>query len=451
MLDNYPNSKRQIISSFTKYKLQEKDIFSLEESENMKLIHGLLSTDFFNSKDEFAVEYKESNEKILNQIKNRIDNYDIKYNEIQHFFQDKKSELAFKNRLLIIYLMDDELSNEKYLLIKECFQEVTEEINDLKLLIKDNNFFFKNSKNIDVNKVNQLIENIERNNLNYIKSNQEIKDYKNKIIEAKIRSSKQNSLIYMGIYNKEKEKENDDNKCLENSNNKFNQYKSYLTFININNIDPELKQIIQSLKLSEDAIKKEADNLMLLYNIEDKNEKKKIINSIICLSYKEAIIKLISSIKNIIEITKVKKEALSNLIETILLYLQKNEIVSTIQFCMKILKIYSINIFEENNFNKILIKFYGHPEYITFLFGITLEDIKKKREKITDNKLIENFNKIEKFVKILENKEEIAQMKDKDLIKKIREGINENYQINTGTNDELDLLGDIDDIINLQN
>ena len=126
--------------------------------------------------------------------------------------------------------MCDVLSTEKNQLISERFKEITGVINDLKLLIEDNNFYFQNTKNIDEEKVNQLIENIKKNNLNYIKNNKEIEGYKNIITEAKGRIMKRNSKIYMEIYKSEKLKEpNDDYKCLENSNNKFNKLKLFLT------------------------------------------------------------------------------------------------------------------------------------------------------------------------------------------------------------------------------
>ena len=60
---------------------------------------------------------------------------------------------------------------------------------------------------------------------------------------------------------------------------------------------------------------------MKILNLENKNDKNKLINSILSLKYKEKIIKLVSSLKNIIEITKVKKDIFSSLLQTILSYL----------------------------------------------------------------------------------------------------------------------------------
>ena len=454
LLERCPNSKEQIILNFSKYELKKVDIFAKEESENIKLIHGLLSNDYYFAEDKLLEEYTEKNQILLDKIIEDIDNYNIIYNEIKHFFDDKKSELAFKKRLLIIYLLDDEMPTEKFKLISERFYEIKNHINELNLLIEDKNFYFKNSNNIDINKINDLIKKIEESNLNFCKNNDEIEKYSSLVNDAKGRTTKRKSIVYKEIYNKEKEKAKyDDNKCLENSNEKFEQFKLFLTCQKIDNLDEEFKEIINSLNLSEEEIYEEVDNLMIIFNLDDSNKKKKITNALISLFYRNKILKLIASIKNIIEITKAKKEYLSNIIDTINSYLEKNEIISTIQFSINLLKIFSINIFDENSkFNQILIKLSKHPEYISFLLNITLEDLEKIREKIKDKKINNNFNEIIQFVKIFENKDEISKMKDKELIKKIHNEINKNYEKNTQTNEEkIEFLWEIDDIIKLQN
>ena len=191
---------------------------------------------------------------------------------------------------------------------------------------------------------------------------------------------------------------------------------------------------------------------MKIYKLEDENNKKIIINSLICLSYKDKIIHLITSIKNIIEITEVKKEALYNIINTIIKYLEKNDIVNTIQISIKILKIYSIDIFDENNkLNKMLMKLYEHPDSIKFLFCTTVEECEKARETLNEKKLVNGLQQIIKFVKIIENKDEISKMRDKEIIQKINIGLNSNQEIISDSINDDEIFGVIDNFKNFQN
>ena len=349
--------------------------------------------------------------------------------------------------------MDRQLHEKKFNLIVKRFNEIKEIINDLEILLDDLELFFKNSKEMEIVKINQLIKNIKESNLNYCKDNKEIEKYKQSIIDAKSRLKKKKSLIYLEIYKREKETIiNDDYKCLNNAEIKIMNFKPYLTNKIINNIDNELLTIIKSLKLDQEKINNEANILADIYKLEGSKGQNKINNSITCIYYKEKIVKLTSSTIKIIEVSKVKKDSLYTLLNTILQNLEKNEIVNTIQLSIKILKIHYIDIFDENsNFNKLLLKLYSHPEYIEFLLGITVDNYEKIKDKIQDKKLQESFKLIKIFIKLFENKEEIHNMKDKELIKRIKNEIEGSNEKITNTNNGDDLFFEIDDLIKLQN
>lgn len=251
---------------------------------------------------------------------------------------------------------------------------------------------------------------------------------------------------------KKKKKETDFNKCFEKVDSKMKNYKTYLVNKISKEVDKEFSNIVKSLDLNREIINQEADNLMKIYNLSDEKDKKIIVNSLICLSYKEKMIYLIKTIKNIIEITEVKKEALYSLINTIIASLEKDEIVNTIELSNKILSIYSIDIFDKKNkLNEFLMKLYGHPDYIKFLFSTTVEECEKMKGKIIDEKLNKNFGEILKFVKIIENKEEIDKMRDKELIKLINDKINSNDEIVTNSGKYNEIFEDIDNLIKLNN
>ena len=444
-------SKEIILSHINNdYKLTKEELFKLEETENIKLLHLIMSNGLFFSNNPLLNEYKRHTTIILSELMNKISKYNMKYNEIEPFFADKNLELFFKKRLLIIYLMDRKFQEEKFKLIKNRIYKIKEIIHDLEILIDDIEYFFINSKKNESIKIKQLIKAIKENNLNYCQNNnKEIEQYNQYINNAKKRIIKKKSAIYLEIFKREKEKIiNDDDKCLNNTEEKLIKFQPYLICKIINNIDEELYIIIKSLKLNHEQINNEANILMNIYNLDSRKEYNKLINSIICLHYKEKILKLISSVKNIIEISKVQKDVLYGILNTILENLQKSEIVKTIQLSIKILKIHYIDIFDENSkFNKLLLKFYGHPEYIQILLGITIDTYERIKIKDIDT---QKFQEIMKFIKFFENKEKIEKMKDKELIKMIK---NEMDKVNetTTTNNCNEFDFEIDDIIKLQN
>ena len=449
LFERCPNSKNIIIKELDQYKLKEEEIFAKYESESIKLVHGLLSNDFYELEE--LENYAKSNQIILDKIIDKIDKNEIIYNQIKDFFVDKKSELAFKKRLLIIYLMEDDTPNIQFNLITKQFKKVKEKINELKLVIDDQNFFFKKSKKINTEEIENLIKTIENNYLNFCDNNKIIDSYSEYIKKAKERSVKRKSLIFMEIYERESNEE-DEMKHLEKTESKINKYISSLTDKNAHDVDKELSSIVSSLTLDEEKINQETNTLMEIFNLKEQKDKKIIINSLICLYYRDKIINLLTSIKLIIETAGVKKEALFNLILTIINYLGKNDIINTIQVSIKILKNYSIDIFNENNkFNKILMRLSGHPNEIQYLFALTVEECKKAKVKLNDQKLINNLEQIETFVKIIENKNEISKMRDKELIKKINDELNSSEETISDLINYNEIFGNIDNLIKITN
>ena len=452
LLERCENSKMQIFTHFKNYNIGKDEIFNFDETDNIKLIKGLIYNGMFSKDNSLITEYYENNQKILDEIKEKIDKYEIIYNNIEHFFNDKSSEVIFNKRLLIIYNLDSKQANEKSKLISERFHYNKNIINDLETLIEDSKFFFKNSNNIDIEKVEQIIKSIELNNLNFCQNNQEIDAYSTQIEEAKERLYKRKSLIYCEIYKSKRELyPNDDYKCIKESNLKIDEFMPFLTYHEINNKNEELETIFKAIKLNKELINNEVYNLMMIFKYNDNNSKKRITNSILSLYYKEKIIKLLLSIKNIIEITKVKKRYFYGLINTMLKNLKENNLVSNIQFCINILNIYKIDIFKDNdNFINLFIRLYDFPEIIESILGNKIENIDKRSNIIKSNNIYDIFVKIFKFIKIFENKEEISHIDDKTLIEGIIEKVNQNNELNSSEINYDCMVGEIDNFIKCQ-
>ena len=412
-LQKCQNSREIIISYIQKHAIKEEDVFSLENTDNL-IIYKILSNHHnnYSLKDKSLENYNNENETCFNFIKKIFDNYDIIYNYIEKFFKDEQTENVFKDRLLILYLKNEKRSEEKFNSIKERFKEAKEIMNGLKILIEDQKVFYKHKNTINIEDAEKLIEKIKKSDLNFCRKDQKIKEYSQFIKDAVKREPEKNSLIFMQIYNNKKERlKNDVKLCLQKSYKRLIEFKPY--FMNINkNIDLDLKNIIQSLEFDEEKINNEANNLMKIFNLKSESDKNKLINSILCLKYKEKIIKLLSSLKIIIESTNVEKGLLSKLIDTILSYLKKEEIVSTIQMAIKIMKNYSIDIYDEEDiFIKIMLK----------ISNVINEEKIKNEENLNNKDYEERKQFIEKFK--VKNKEHFAKNNDKELLRKIKDEI----------------------------
>ena len=227
--------------------------------------------------------------------------------------------------------------------------------------------------------------------------------------------------IFLKIYDKQKEMHpNDEIKRIEESNNEINKYKPFLIGQKKNNIDIELSKIIKSVNLNKDSINKIADELITLFELEEKAYKKQIIISLMSLAYKDKLLKIVTSLKQIIELAKVKKGEFYKILDIIKPFLEKKEISISIDFSIRVLQNYSINIFdEEDNLIKLLIKLNEFPEIIQNLLEGNLDEITKKN--LIGRKTIDTFEQTLKFLRIFQEKDKISELEDLQLIEKIRQ------------------------------
>ena len=201
---------------------------------------------------------------------------------------------------------------------------------------------------------------------------------------------------------------------MEKSNEKFNEFKSFLLGQDINKNDMDLTRMIQSLNLNKELVFKISDELMTLYKIKEKFYRNKIINSLMSLSYKDKIQKIITSLIYLIDATKVKKGYFYDTLKIISSYMEKEDLPKTINMSIKILKAYSIDILDEND---SFIKLYINSEK----FPVIIQNYLLKN---LDERTKGNSERISRFLKAFDNIGEFSQMKDIDLIKTIIEEAN---------------------------
>ena len=408
MLERCQNSKNTIISYFEYYLINEEDMLQFNESENLKLILGLIKNDIFFNGGKSLNKYFNHTNKILSNVRERIEKNEIIYNNIEHFFDNENNE-ELNNRLLIIYLTNKEEADKNMKKISESFNHAKSIINQLEKLKEYKEFFFPISQKNEIVKLDELIQQIKKNYLNYINVNKdEIDKYLNQLNEeVEERIKKKNNLIYSGIYLKEKELSQDEKIILEKSNEKFNEYKSFLIGKDLSKADQDFINTIQKLNLDKESIYKIAKELIILYNLEENFYRNKIISSLISLSYKDKIQTIIRALINLIDETKVIKGHLYDVLKIILSYIEKEDIPKTVNMSIKILEAYSINILDENN---SFIKLYSNS-------GNFPEIIQNYLLNNSDDKINGNSERISRFLKSFDNLGELSKIKDVDLIK----------------------------------
>ena len=452
LLERCENSKQFITTNFELYMINEDEFLQVKESENIKLLKGLINNEIFPTGGQYFQKYfNHTNEKI-SIVRTKIETHKITYKEIEPFFEDKNTEQNFYSRLLIIYLNDEDSAKKNYNIIKDNFNKMKKDIICLKYLLEDKEFFFKHSQKDTIVKLSELIESIENGNYNFYKDKEnEINLYLSQSqSEVKQRILRKNSVVFLKIYNKQKEMHQEDElKILQESNNELNKYKPFLIGKKLNDVDAELFNIFKTMNLNKESIYQKADEIITLFGLDEKAYKSQVINSLMSLTYKDKILKLVNSLKQLIEVTKVKKGSFYNVLNIVISHLKQNEISNSIHFSIKLLQNYSIDIFDEkDNLIKLLIKIYEFPAILQFLVGNNLDE--KMKENLKDSRVLDIFEQIFKFIKVFEDKDKISQMEDIELIRKIKEEINAKNKVVFNASDCIKVLDEVDNLSDIK-
>ena len=443
LINKCNHSKGQIVFFIEiHYYIKENEIFSLEETPSIKLFRNILEYNYFSQKEKELNKYYNYHVKLLSDIKGKITRKEINYKDINKFFLNKDNQRILSERLLIINIMNNSGKKKDIQLLTESVYHINNIIKDLYILIEDLNFFYKNSKINEIEKINNLIETIKTSNLNVTENNPEIKEYL-KLIKGKEfneRVLKRNSLIFMEIYKKERElNKYDDYKCLEESNNKFNEFKDFFKDKDANKIGIEILKVIQSMKLNAESLNQEIAKLFEIFDYHD--DKQKISNIMISLFYKEKILKVVYSLKDIIEITKVKKGYFYNLLNVIISNLENYNSLIILKLVNTLLNVYSINIYDENDtFIQLLINIPDFQDIIQFYDDLTEDKKEKLREKQT-------FLILEKIMNIFEDKRKMSKIKDKDLVQTINDELT---KMTISSSDNNQIFKEFDDLIQIE-
>ena len=437
---------------FNRYLIQYNEMFLLEESINVKVLKEILNSDLFENKK--FIDYNNYNKFLMQTIKSKIEEKEIIFDDIDKFFVNENNKNILNERLLMICLKDKNDAEDKMNLISKEFQKINEEISNLELILDDKKYFFKNTSGVDkeIEKIQNLIKTIKNSALNYCEKNKNIIDeYLSDMPIIKERLIKRTSIIFTEIYKKEKENKSlDEFECLNNSEEKLNKLINYLVNRN-EKIDKDLTNIFLSLKFDSDSIDSEVNILKSLYHEEKDDDNinininSKMAESLTFIYCKVKLLKLIYSMINIIEITQVKKTTFFNLLNVLGSNVEKCTDIVVINLTIKILRQYSIDIYDEkDDYIRILIILGEVPECIKYLVNITYNDYEKAKQTLTSKTRINILEEIYKFIENLRNKNPFTSMQDKDLIKRIKQETYKNQQILLNISNFISLFKDIE-------
>ena len=434
--------RKDIFSNITKYILNEKDLLTSEENDNFKFFKGLVDNKIIEKKkfQEYGITYITKAVEIITKLQVELECFEIFYSKLSVFFQSKELEEKFLNKLLYIYFLDKEKSKEVFNQLKSKTEEVKEIIDKFSIILSCFKEFYPNLRKGDITNIENIIDRLKNDVLKSFETNfkNDYNNYKQYFTEAKKRMKEKESLIFKDIYNEIKSRiKNDDKKCLEETENNFQEFRKLFKPNGIEQINKKLLELcIKSFIENQNSLQKELNNLLEIFEIRDNQNIERIYDDLFLISKKEYIYNIVQSINTFFEIIIPKKTIFQDDINKIIKSLQTNEI-KELRKCNEILKNYNIDIFgKDNKYIDILINLNKRKESIKMLFEMTIQDCRNLQElSLEDDNNYLSVNDILDLEKCVEffislgKLDELKNKKDIEIIESIRLKTAENPDI----------------------
>ena len=447
LIEKCKNLRKEIFSNIDKYIINENDFLLLEETDNYKFFKILVDKKILEEKtfDQISATYISKAKDIISSLRNKLEFYEINFGKLNGFFikeNDYKLKTLLMDKLLHIYLLDNEKAETIYNELKDKIKEIKIIILNLGEILRYFDYFFPNLYKNDISNIAVIIGQLNIDVLNSFENNYK-NDY-NKYIkfydDAKERLKKRESKFFDEIFKEIKSDvrfKNDDIKCLEETEKTFNNFKKLFEKNGINRINKHLlEKCIKPIKDDEKALKKEINTLVEIFKIGDDASIDEKYNDILLMSKKEYIFNIARSINMFFKILNPIKTNFQDDIITITKSLFKSDI-EELKKCKKILDGYNIDIYnKENIYIELLIMLNRIPESIKFLLETSIQECRNLQELTLENdnnfvsvndildmeKCIEFFAKIGQL-KELKNKEDI------EILNLIKKNASENKDI----------------------
>ena len=411
LIKNCVNLRKEIFSKINKFILTENDFLSVEETENFKLFKGLIDNNIIDKEFQYkGATYVTNVQTIISALENKIDKFDIKYNDISICFQNGRNTINFKKKLLYLYFSDKEKQEKNLARLESKVKEVKSKIEDFELIFGDFRDFFYIKHEKDLKKLTDICFELKNNNLNYFE-NKLVKEYEaySKYLEgAQKRNKLKKSVFFREILNHNQKNvfKNNEEKALAETEKSFNQIKVIFKPDGLNKIDENLLDIcVKPFIKNADGLITELNILGEIFDV--KGDFKDLLEELLLFSKRGFIFEIVNAIHTFFSEINPKKTEFTKIIESISLKMKEKKDIQNIKECNK--KLEELKIFDgyekDNQLINILIKFKEQPESILFLLKTSIQELNNLQEIATfndNNNNIVNVNDILDMQKCIE-------------------------------------------------
>ena len=445
LIKNFKNIRKDIFCKIQKYSLEEKDILSFEETENFKFFKGLIDNEII----EHDLEYKDSTyiknvEKTINSLYTQIKNFDIKYSDVITFFQNEENKNLFKGKISYLNFLDDIEIEKNMVNLEYHVNEVKKKIDDFDLILGDFRDFFSKKYSKDIKKISKINDTLKAGNLNCFEKNytKEYEKYSKYLDEAKRRNKLKESIFFNEILKEKQNKyKNDEELALKETEKSFQETKKILKTNGLSKDKNLWKLCLKAFRKNKEKIKGELKILGEIFKVDPEIEN--VYKDILLILKRKLILDATSSILVFINAIKpVKTDFIKN-IENIIINSKEKKDLETIKLSNE--KLIELGIFYEtesegeNKFINILLKLREKSDSILFLLKTTSQDLINLQEIASSND--NNYNivniidildmeKCVNFFKDIGTLEDMKKMNDIDIIRKIKQKVEEKKDIN---------------------
>ena len=396
LIQRCKNLRKEIFSNLDKYIIKESDFLLLEETDNYKFYKYLVDQKILekNTIKQINANYISKANDIISSLVNKFTLFEINYGIINQFFKYESNNVLkakLMDRLLHIYLLNNEKAEETYNKLKSKVNEIKNIILQLSEIFTYFSEFYPNLYSKDMVNIGVIIGQLNVEILSSFENNykNEYNNYMKYYDDAIKTLKKKQSLFFNEIFKEEKNKnqnQNNDKKCLEETEKRFMIFKKLFEINGINQISQELLELcIKPVKEDEKALKKEINLLTEIFKIEDNASINEIYNDILLMSKKEYIFNIAQSINSFLEILNPIKTNFQSDINSIIKSLQKSDI-ETLKNCKNTLMKYNIDIYDNTSlYIQLLIMLNRIPLSIKFLLETSIQDCRNLQELTLEN------------------------------------------------------------------
>ena len=443
LINKSPKIKGQILSKLGKYLIQESEFFELKETNNYKLLSGLVKSgnfkeDIQNGND---IGYIEKTLMVISSQMQKIKDLDINFNIVSYFIETNNKQQLYE-RLLLISLLDEKEAQANLQLLVKNVEIIESALDQMQSYLDEITLFFRNKYYKDINELHLIIKNIK---LGTIKdyTNKYVFEYNNYITRLredfeKIGKRYQSS-FFITVYNNIKNNNlYDDDKAFRLAIKSFEKMKDIFSKNKIEDTkDNILEMCLMPFVNREEELKKEIDIDIVILNLQKVKDKFKLFNDLVILIKRKNILKIAEDFQMFINKMQAIKTDFSKNLDYVIKKLTTKNTVKSIQKCIDVFVKYNFDVNkndkDNNIFYSILHLIKNQPSSIDFLFNNSIEDCRTIQELpgIFENGLLTmgdilNLEKCIDFMNKFGNRNSLKMMKDIDIIKKFKDELLKN-------------------------